>query len=117
METILTILAILFGLFGWAFLLAGLFGMMDFDRKKGVGLAIADVFLIGGILKMLSDLAENWWHRLEQRRFIYVGLLCFALCGIAILITRKIDAERPDDGSYRTGMALSFEMPASLRLT
>jgi hypothetical protein len=97
MHTLLTILAIFLGVFGFAFGLAGAVGMMRFDRKEGVGLTIIDGFLAGGVLTMLSDIAANWSHRPEQRRLIYTGLFCSALCVVAIIAARRLDEQTPPE--------------------
>ena len=116
MQTVLTVVAIFLGVFGFAFGLAGVVGMMRDDRKEGVGSIIADGFLSGGILTMLSDIATSWPHRPEQGRFIYIGLICGALCVVAIIAARRATEPtprkllEPKDASFQVS-APHFEPP------
>ena len=123
MQTVLTIVAIFLGVFAFAFGVAGVVGMMRFDRKEGVGLTIADGFLSGGIFTMLSDIAASWPHRPEQRRLIYIGLTCGALCVVAIVTSRRAGEPTPNhslqptpDGVVSSAFAGGVTAPAWLSL-
>ncbi|MCL4787595.1 MAG: hypothetical protein KJ070_12505 [Verrucomicrobia bacterium] len=96
MHTVLIILATFLGLLGFAFTLAGVLGMFQFDRKEGVGSTMVDAVLSGGVFTALGDLRQNWMHRPAQRRFIYLGIICVVLCGISLVAARRLKPEHLD---------------------
>ncbi len=58
MHIFLIALSSFLAVFGFAFGLAGLIGMMRMGRKREtLGLSIADAFLTGGLFTFLSDLS------------------------------------------------------------
>jgi len=91
MHILSIILAILLGMIGHGFGLAGVLGMIRFDRKEGMAFRITDSFLTGGILSLLTDIAANWKQKPRQRRFIYAAVVSLALCLFAVLCAQRLD--------------------------
>jgi hypothetical protein len=89
MTELLTVIAILAGLFAFGFGLAGILGLVDFEptEERRPRLAfVLDQFVAGGIGTMLHDVGRNWARRSTERRLVYVGTASGVVCILMLLI-------------------------------
>jgi hypothetical protein len=91
MTELLTVVAIMAGLFAFGFGLAGVLGLVDFEptEERRPRLAfLLDQLVAGGIATLLHDVGRNWSLRNTERRLVYVGIASGILCVLLLIILR-----------------------------
>lgn len=81
MQTLWTILACFSGVFAFAFLLAGIFGLQDDSPRKDGKVsvfAVLDCLILGGIATALLNASFQPNIRPKERRLLWTGLACLA---------------------------------------
>jgi quinol-cytochrome oxidoreductase complex cytochrome b subunit len=94
METACIILACFSGMLGFGFALAGLLGMINFDKHydyesisqmKMLG-HLLDMIVTQGLFFMVSEIARNWSSRPTERRFFFFGVGCLVVFVISLML-------------------------------
>jgi MFS family permease len=91
MTELLTVVAILAGLFAFGFGLAGILGLVDFEpteERRPRLVFVLDQLVAGGIGTMLHDVGRNWAWRSTERRFVYVAIASGIVCVLMLTIRR-----------------------------
>jgi hypothetical protein len=82
MHALFVVLACFAGIFAFAFLLAGILNLQDFDRETNrteTIFQVIDALVLGSIGTAVRAILRNWSARDEARRLIYTGLVSLIL--------------------------------------